>query len=73
MYLFCAGSVKPLWLGCKKSHPGDFKYRSNWRNSFHEMSVPSTETESNLKAPYQENKVDDLKYFSQSPLIFAMC
>ena len=55
----------------QRSRQDDFGYRSNWRNSFHEVSVPSTETDSNKKAQYQ-NKVDDLEYPSESPSIFAV-
>jgi len=51
----------------QRGRQGDFGYRSNWRNSFH----TSTETDSNLKAPYQENKVDDLEYPNQRPSPFA--
>ena len=53
----------------QRSRPGDFRYRSNCRNSLHEVSVPPTKIYTNLKAPYQENKVDDLEYSSQSPSI----
>ena len=59
------------WM--QRSRPGDFGYRLNWRNFFNEVSNPSTKTDSNLKAPYQENKVNDLEYPSQSPSIFATC
>ena len=46
----------------QRGHPGDFGYRSNWQNSFHDVSVPSTETDSNLNSPHQGNKMDDLEF-----------
>ena len=50
LYQFC--KILLAWM--QRSRPGDFGYRSNWWNSFHEVSVPSTETDNNLKVPYQE-------------------
>ena len=57
----------------QRGRPGDFGYRSNWQNSFHQVSVVSTEIDSNLKAPYQENKMGDLEYPIQSASRFATC